>query len=338
VGWLKIAEEGAHQVDESTQERLAGRCYTLVDTPPDLLVGVPWSSDSAAAERVILAGDLERIAFPELISLITHNRTSGVLRVTGLSGTRTVIFADGEVRGAASQRVGERLAEIAMRMGLLKQEQLDQLRDDSADGRRPGRLAVERGMLSERDLWNVIQEHVIAIFQAILLESCGTFVLTEEDIDDVQTVPGLAAEPVLMEGVRRIDELRFGGPLAAGACAPERIVASFNGAFRDIFTTADQAGVGAALRDAVVSSFEEDASRAPFLRGLVISEQGELPAAELLERAVVFARKENAQVDEMLSTVLSNAVLFLLFVAGEHLDKAVHQALYARVKAIITRD
>jgi hypothetical protein len=338
VGWLKIVKEGAHQVDEGTQERLAGRCYTLVATPPDLLVGVPWSSDAAAAERVILAGDLERIAFPELISLVAHNRTSGVLRVTGSSGTRTIIFSEGEVRGAASQRVGERLAEVAMRMGLLKQEQLDQLRDDSADGRRPGRLAVERGMLSERDLWNAIQEHVIAIFQAILLEAGGTFVLTEEDLDDVQTVPGLPVEPVLMEGVRRIDELRFGGSLGAEACAPERIIASFNGALRDIFTTADQAGVGAALRAALLSSFEEDASNAPFLRGIEISKQGELPAGELLERAVEVARKENAQVDEMLSTALSNAVLFLLFVAGEHLDRNVHQALHARVKAIIARD
>jgi len=338
VSWLKIAKDGAHQVDEGTHERLGGRCYSLVPTPPDLLVGVPRHRDAALAEQLILAGDLTHVAFPELVSLIVHVRTSGVLRVASPSGTRTIIFADGEVRGCATDRVGERLSEVALRMGLLKEDQLEQLRDVSGEGRRPGRRAVELGMLSERDLWNIIQEHVITVFQAILLEPRGTFVLTQENIDDVLTVPGLAAEPVLMEGVRRIDELRFGGPLGPEVCAPERIIAAFNGAFRDIFTTADQAGAGEAMRAAMDSVFEDDPAQAVFLRGVALSSQGELPEAEVVERAVEYARQENAQVDDLLSTALAKATLFLLFVAGEHLDVSVHQALHARVKSIVARD
>lgn len=337
MAWLEIAKRGTHGSDDATRERLGGRRYTLAPAPPDLLVGVPWHSDAECISGVILAGDLVHIAFPELISLIAHTRTSGTLRVMGSSGNRNVMFADGEVRGATSDRVGERLGEVAARMGLLKLEQLDQVRDDVAQGRRAGRIAVERGMLSERDLWNAIQEHVITIFQAILLESRGTFLLTQESVDDALTVPGLPAGAVLMEGVRRLDELRASGSDGHGPCAPDRLLAAFNGAFRDIITTADQAGAGAALRSAAASVFEEDPSHEPVFRGIAISEQGELPEREVLKRAAEVAESRDVPIHQLLSDALSTAMLFLLFVAGEHLEQSVHQALHSRVKTLVTR-
>ena len=335
-GWLEVAKEGAHRSDEGTRERLAGRRYTLVPTPPDLLVGVPCDAVFEPAAAVILAGDLAHIAFPELISVIAHTRTSGTMRVMSASGTRSVIFADGEVRGVTSARVAERLGEVAARMGLLKLEELDELCGDAAEGRRAGRIAVERGMLSERDLWNAMQEHAITIFQSILLESRGAFLLTQECIDDALTVPGLPAEALLMECVRRLDEMRAGGSMAGRSREPEKVLATFNGAFRDILATADQAGAGDALRSAAASVFEEEPSHEPIFRGIAFSEQGELPEQEVLKRASEVAKNREVLVGDLLLDALTTAMLFLLFVAGEHLEPSVNQALHARVKAAVT--
>lgn len=333
--WLKIERDGRPQVDESTRERLAGRCYTLVPTPPDLVVGVPWSSDPGAAESVILAGDLARVSFPDLITLIAHNDTTGVLRVISASATRTVIFSEGEVRGASSDRVGERLGEIAVRMSLIKEADLDGLRDEPNVGRRAGRVAVERGLLSERDLWNAIQEHVITIFQAILLEAQGSFLLTQEPIGGALTVPGLGAAGLLMEGVRRMDELRMRGGDAQGG-GPARVLMAFNRAFRDICITADRLGAGDALRAAMSTVFEEDPSIAPIFRDVAFSDLGELPEAELLPRVAEVAESRGVPAEGLLSDALSTAVLFLLFVSGEHLETDDHRALHTRVKAIIS--
>ena len=41
---------------------------------------------------------------------------------------------------------------------------------------------------------------------------------------------------------------------------------------------------------------------------------------------------------ERLSDVLSNAMLFLLFVAGAHVEPSVVQELHSRVKARVSRD
>jgi hypothetical protein len=335
LGWLEVVKEGAHRSDEDTRERLAGRRYTLIPSPPDLLVGAPNDVVDEPAAAIILAGDLSYIAFPELISVIAHARTSGTLRVMGASGTRTVIFDDGEIRGVTSTRVGERLGEVAVRMGLLKLEEVDAVRGDATQGRRAGRVAVERGMLSERDLWNAMQEHAITIFQSILLDSQGAFVLTHECVDDALTVPGLPAEALLMECARRLDEMRAGGA-AGGAREPERLLAAFNGAFRDILATADQSGAGEALRGALASIFDEEPAHKPIFRGIAFSEQGELPEQEVLKRAAEVADKRKVPLEDLLRDALTTAMLFLLFVAGEHLEPSVNQALHARVKASVT--
>jgi hypothetical protein len=332
---LRIAGDGGVELDGCVDERHRARSYELLSSPAGLLLGVEEHRELSETHAAVLAGDLSRIAFPEIVSLLAHGRISGVLRVYGHSATRTVVFGAGEVRGASSDRVSERLGEVAVRMGLIKRQDMEELALAVSDPRRAGRLAVERRLLSERDLWNAVQEHVTTVFQAILLETRGTFVLTDESYDETLTVPGLSAEGLLMEGVRRLDELRV--LRSGGDGEPARVLAAFNAAFRDIFATADDAGAGAALHRAAESVFEDDPAHAVF-RSLRFSPDGELPADQVLP--LLAAQRDALARDpgELLSDSLSKVMLFLLFVAGAHLETAVHQELHSRVKARVSRD
>jgi hypothetical protein len=332
-GWLRIDARGRASLDPASAERLSGRSFRLAAGGEDLLVGIAASPDGPL--RTVLAGDLARVSFPEIVNLIVQARASGVLRVATDSGARRVMFSEGEVRGAASDRVGERLAEILVRMGCVKREEIDALCEEAGDARAAGRLAVSRGLCSERELWNAVQEHVTTIFQAILLESQGCFVLTEEALDDDASVPGLSAEALLMEGVRRLDELRAGR--ARDGAAPGAVLAAFNGAFRDIFATAEQAGAGEALRRAAENVFEDERAHAGAFRNLRFGPEGELEVGEALARAEQAAQEEERAPEAVLADALGNVVLFLLFVAGEHLEPRVHRALHGRVKAIVSR-
>ena len=231
--------------------------------------------------------------------------------------------------------MGERLDEILVRMGLLKAEQVESLGRETSGGHRMGRLAVLRGLLSERDLWNAIQEHVITIFQAILLESHGSFLFADETAADAATVPGLSAEGLLMEGVRRLDELRASS--APGSSA-ERVVEAFAGAFRDIFASADDAGAGAALRAAAASVFDDDPDpqHAGVFEGVELSETGELPQREIVRRATEAATRDGRRPEEIVQASLKTVMLFLLYVAGEHLEPPAQQALHRRVKSLVS--
>jgi len=336
AGKLRIGEDGTLEVDERTRERLAGREFSLMLGPGNLLLAMEVDRGVAAGSTPMLAGDLGHVTFSAVVSLIAQAGASGVLRISGASGTRRVIFAEGEVRGAYSERVGERLDEVLVRMGLLKPEDAESLgRETTGGGRRVGRLAVEHGLLSERDLWNAIQEHVITVFQAILLEPHGSFLLADESVLDATTVPGLSAEALLMEGARRLDELRRGANGSA-----ERVAEAFGRAFRDLFTTAEGAGAGAAVRGAARSVFDDDPDplRAGAFAGVAFSEAGGLPEDELVRRATEAGARDGRPAQDILHASLKTVLLFLLYVAGEHLPSGAQQALHARVKLLVSRD
>lgn len=335
-GWIRVAADGRLEANEEALEQLSQRTYTLLAGPERLLLGVSGGDPEGIAARALVAGDLARVAFPGIVTLVVHSRISGVLRVIGASVTRQVIFEEGEVRGASSQRVGERLSEVIVRMGLVKAAQMEDVCGRAGVGRRAGRLAVESGLLSERELWTAVQEHVTNIFQAILLESRGSFILTDESAEDAPTVPGLSAEGLLMEGVRRLDELRMrGGPDGDGAL--ERILAAYSGAFRDIFATAHGAGAGEALCRAAASVFEDDPAHVEIFEGIRFAPNGDLLEVGICERVKGVALREGRRADEVLSGALSTVLLFLLFVTGEHLETSVHQALHDRVKTMVAR-
>jgi len=308
--WLNIREDGTIAIDDRAQCGLAG-----------------------GSGPIALIGDLSLLHFSDLLSLIVHSRMSGVLHMTAPSGERTLTFDDGELRGTSSTRVGERLSEVMVRMGLLKSEVMDELVERSAPGQRIGRTVVERGLLSERDLWNVIQEQVTSIFQAIMLASEGVFTFKEGPVDGIVTVPGLSAEMLLMEGLRRIDEMKAESMVEVRGKL-EEILAGYNEAFREIFSTAAEAGSGEALIHASRSAFASDAFQAAFFEGIAFTEAGEVPVAAFLDRFEEVACGAGEDPEALLSDVLSNATLFLLFVTGEHLDPELQRVLHTRTKAM----
>ena len=332
---LRIDWEGSARLEGGSWQQHCGRSYALLDAGSAVLLGVE-EPDEGEAVAPILAGDLSRVAFPELVSLIAHGRISGVLRVYTSSAARSVVFESGEVCGASSQRVGERLGEILVRLGLVKRESVETLEREAGTARGMGRLAVERGLISERGLWTATQELVTTVFQGILQETRGSFALTEETDGSTLSVPGLSAEGLLMEGVRRLDELRSLRSGEAHHSEPAQVLEAFNTAFRDIFATAEQAGAGSLLRRAADSIFEDDPAHADF-RGVSFTPEGELLSAEVLPR-LEEGWDSGLGPGERLADALSTAMLFLLFVAGEHMARDEHQALHSRVKARVERD
>src|SRR5262245_6700597 len=78
---LRIDEDGGVAVDGRIDPRHHGRSFALLSSPAGLLLGVDDPRELPGDHGVVLAGDLAKIAFPEIVSLIVHGRHSGVLRV-----------------------------------------------------------------------------------------------------------------------------------------------------------------------------------------------------------------------------------------------------------------
>src|SRR5690348_5785793 len=176
----------------------AGR-FLLLPSAPDLVVArrTPAAGGAAPKPRCVLAGDL--------VAFVHQSRLSGVLSVVSGEAERAVAFKDGEVRSARSTAAGERIGDVAVRLGFATAEQVAAA---SAGGRSVGKALVEAGVLGANDLWKCFHEQVTAVFHAILLTRAGSFFLLDEEVADRAGAPlAVSTQSLLMDGIRRIDEM-----------------------------------------------------------------------------------------------------------------------------------
>ena len=405
TGHLTVQQDGRLEADGPAREALkshSGR-FRLVEHR----FGVLSALSEALPDGMVLQGDLRRIHLADLLPFLALVRLNGVFRVHSDAAVREIILCEGEVRGVRSSVSDERVGELAVRMGMLKEAHLETISNQVGPDRKFGGLALEEGWLTEGQLWLLIQEQVTTVMQSLLTQGSGRFVFFESDTSAVANIPGLSTEHLVFESMRRSDELaRYrqrvpsadiglevsAGPLDAlggmewelaeqarrpgltlaqlaqelrisefdatraayrlaemevvsvrvketsvDDCREQRIgmVACFATCFRDIFQTAKQAGVEDSIRRAARDAFAGDPAHAAAFRDFCFGEDGDIDTADFLDRFDRLAPPAESASGELLLELLSKSVLFLLFVAGEHIKGDAHQALHRRVKSVL---
>ena len=196
---------GSAEVRTALGDR-AGR-FEWLPSSPDLVVArrTPAGGGLVQRPRLLLAGDLSGFPIADFMAFAHQSRLTGVLHVVSGDAERSVAFKDGEVRASRSSVMGERIGEVALRLGIVTEPQLEQ----AMAGPKPlGKALQELGFLTSSDLWRCFHEQITAVFHAILLLRSGIFWLLDEDQSDLTTAPqAVSTEALLMDGIRRIDEL-----------------------------------------------------------------------------------------------------------------------------------
>ena len=208
--------------DDEARRLLADRAgrFLLLPSAPDLLVArrTPAAGGEAPPARCVLTGDLSALPIADFIAFVHQSKLSGLLTVSSAGVDRTVGFREGEVRGATSQAVGERVGEVALRLGYLGRDALAEAVAAAKD-KLFGKVLIEKGFLSPTDLWKCLHEQVAGVFHAILLSREGVFTMVDEPDVDLGTPLSVNTQSLLMDGIRRIDEMtlfraRIPGPQA----------------------------------------------------------------------------------------------------------------------------
>ena len=195
----------------------AGR-FVLLPSAADLLVArrVPPTGAGSSRPRCVLAGDLAAFPIADFIAFMQQARVSGVLTVSADGAERAIAFHEGEVRSAHSTAAGERVGEVAVRLGYVTEAQVAEA---TRSGRPIGKALVDLGHLGSNDLYKCLHEQVAAVFHAVLLSKSGTFTLLDEELERPAAPLSVSTQSLLMDGIRRIDELslfraRIPGPRA----------------------------------------------------------------------------------------------------------------------------
>ena len=156
----------------------------------------------------ILQGDLSRIQLPDVLSFLSMIRGSGKLLVRNSHLERTIHWKDGEIVFANSNSPEHSLGQFLLRNGKITQAQYEESKRRVTAQTRHGKLLVQMGAISPKDLWWGVKHQALEIIYSLFNWKEGTFTFVDS-IDELATeriVLAINTPSVIMEGIRRLDE------------------------------------------------------------------------------------------------------------------------------------
>ena len=158
-----------------------------------------------------LEGTLKDFSLADIFQLIGLQRKTGLLRLSNKDDTVTVTFLDGKVVGADSldRPIGNRLGTVLTKSGLLTQEQLAKALEIQKETlQRLGFILTHYQIISPDSLKQAIQLQIMQIVYRLFRWKDAEYHFSQETTIeyDRDNVTPIAAETILMEGARMIDE------------------------------------------------------------------------------------------------------------------------------------
>ena len=157
--------------------------------------------------RPILQGDLSAIQLPDVLTFVAMIRTSGKLVVRHSDDERTIFWNDGEVSFATSNSPDHTLGQFLLRNGKITEEQYRESITRVTPDKRHGKLLVQMGAISPKDLWWGVKNQVLEVIFSLFTWKEGEFEFfaTDEEIQERITL-SINTSSIIMEGIRRLDE------------------------------------------------------------------------------------------------------------------------------------
>lgn len=147
----------------------------------------------------------------DVVALATQSAWVGELYMISEAGTRSFFFDKGTVIWATTTVPDERLGVMLLRLGVISESQLElALQESTASGKRIGESAMGLSLVSPEALFPLMARQVEEVFYAALHVSEGAFYFFDRfDERLIGRRHNLNAAGLMMEGARRMDEMRF---------------------------------------------------------------------------------------------------------------------------------
>jgi hypothetical protein len=158
--------------------------------------------------RTVLEGDLSAIQLPDVLSFLAMIRGSGRLALTNGQLERTIHWKEGEIIFATSNSNEHSLGQFLLRNGKITGAQYEESKRRVTATTRHGKLLVQMGAISPKDLWWGVKNQALEIIYSLFGWKGGHFAFAEshDEITGERIVLQMNSSSVIMEGIRRLDE------------------------------------------------------------------------------------------------------------------------------------
>ena len=205
----KFPALGASELSES----VAAGLRDILDTTALLQLSRVLHNIKPGVE--VLRGDLGTISTPELLQLVVMQRQTGIFEVVSGEQKAELFFVDGRLQQVLGEMGGATflIGQILMRLGTLHMRNLRPiLQSHNQDPARPpiGQKLTELGYLTPDVLQKALTIQSSELMYELMRWETGTFSFCRlpKHAVELQKVAdlGLQVEPLMMEGLRRVDE------------------------------------------------------------------------------------------------------------------------------------
>jgi hypothetical protein len=208
---LRVDATGTvHPVGKKASQELRARKgeWRLVEGPREAIFMRP--AQTAAVMK--LAGEIRTPgALCDIIATIAQASWKGELLIVDHDLARSIYFDAGSVIGVATNVEDERLGEVLFRFGVVTRDQVDKAVEAAkTSGKRFGEIIMELEFVTAEELFPMMARQLEEVFFTVLQVSSGIFYFFDR-FDDKTILHryNLNAGALLMEGARRMDEMRF---------------------------------------------------------------------------------------------------------------------------------
>lgn len=173
-------------------ERLAGEAESAL----------PWDRD------LVLSADVSSFPLADILNLLHVSSKSGFLFFEAADHAKSIYLHRGEVVFATSNQRFDRLGECLVRSGAITPEQYAEATQAYSPQGQFGRILVERGFLTSRDLWNGVKLQVEEIVRSLFAYDAGAVLFWEGEVrpDNVMRL-SLPSRLLIAQGLKRRDDL-----------------------------------------------------------------------------------------------------------------------------------
>lgn len=185
-----------------------------------------------------LQGDIKRFTLPEILQLLAASRKSGTLGVQKDDSIVMVYFKDGVINYGYGPRQTYHLGQLLKEKNKISTTQLEQaiaIQGKGENSRRLGEIMISRGFIDRADLENVVKNQIEELLYSLLAWDSGSFKFYENQYPTEEEITvKISVENVILEGLRRVDELNMAKEVLTNLDEVYTISAAQNDRTRDV--------------------------------------------------------------------------------------------------------
>lgn len=164
-----------------------------------------------------LRGRIDLFGVANIFQLLQQSEATGKLVLEGVELRGRVYFHQGRLVYARSDAPTERIGDVLVRTGALDAAQLEGAKIQAdRRGVRIGTVLVESGSLSPQQLAAAIREQISEVVYSLVTIASGSFAFYSQIYPENEDILlDVSLDMLLLEGLRRFDELQHYGPAGA---------------------------------------------------------------------------------------------------------------------------